>query len=524
MKKTGYGFCAALCLALLPAGAGAQAAGPSAAPASYDLGMEQRRAGDHGAARETFLRLLEKDPDSNGGLEGLALSCISLGRYGEAKEALRRWDARSPGNRYVLGLLLRAARGDGDEEAALKAASDLAALDGAGCADRERAEAYLERLRPGAFPRLKSYKSYAAEGLNTASPQRIVYEGRSAGARFRAPLRPGLDIIGGAELREEAQRNDGQGFTYYDLLEQGYSAGLAGRHGARARWEAEYGFSVISGVDSPAVGRSAAGRGRAYYEGPYSSGALRFYLATQPRFARRSGAGDYFLMLRESSARAEADLSLLGWAWTARAGAYALSGGTGLGTVSLRGTREARPGVFSAGYAHGQQEFYSASSDGKLRFVQTDRLSGGFRRGEEGRYRVSASAAEVFYSDENRLAEAEALLEAWLPRSGEFSWSYRYSLLDFLRSREGYDTLDERGHWLGAWWRRCAAGRWSFAAGYEKGFISDDLNSYQANRYTGSAEWYGGESGSLRLTLLKRDSAGRGKGYSLGLQARYGFR
>ena len=234
--------------ALAPVVLSSGAAQPSAAPAapvSYNYGMEQRKKGDYAAAKETFLKLLEQSPDNGGALEGLALTCLSLGQYVEAQGYLERWNARSPRSAYILGLLARARSRQRDEDGVLQAYKEIVECDPRDCVVRERLDSSMERLSAGVFPRGRSYKSYSMEGLDTARPQRILYEGNSGGSRFRAPLKPGLDLIGGVEIREEAQRNDGQGFTYYDILDQVYSAGLNGRPSRGLSWGAEYGQSVV---------------------------------------------------------------------------------------------------------------------------------------------------------------------------------------------------------------------------------------------------------------------------------------
>ncbi|HNW44387.1 MAG TPA: tetratricopeptide repeat protein [Elusimicrobiales bacterium] len=494
-----------------------------AAPVSYNYGMEQRRRGDHAGAKETFLKMLEAAPGSGGALEGLSLACISLGQYDEARGALDRWNAQAPRNPYVLGLLLRAQNAQRDEEGALATNRELAALDPRDCAARERMDTSLERLRAGFFPAGRTYRSYSMEGLDTSSPQRILYEGNSAGSRFLAPLKPGLDLIGGAEIREEAQRNDGRGFTYYDILEQIYSAGLSGRSGRDLGWEAEYGESVLSDVKSSAVGHKTLSRARLSVRRHYGDADLRLALGSLPKFVRGSGGTRYFILMRENSARAEAEAGLWGWNWLVRSGVYSTSDGTALGTFSLRAQREAGANVFQAAFSHGQQEFYGASADGKLRYVNADRLSAGLRRGAAERYRAAVSAAQTLYSDHNRLAEFDASLDAWLPWNKEFYGSYAFSLQDFRGAYEGYNSVDQRAHWLGVHWRRCRGLNWSAGAAYERGFLRDSLMSYQANRYSADFEWYRGAGASVRLQLLKRDSAGRGKGYSAGLQARYSF-
>lgn len=500
------------------------AAAKSPAPGTYDHGMAQRRSGDYAGAKETFLKLLEKSPDSGGALEGLSLTCLSLGQYEEARGYLERWNAQSAHNPYVLGFLARAQNAQRDAEGALRTYEGIVACDPRDCAVRRRLDSSMEKLRDGVFPRARSSKSYSVEGLGTASPQRILYEGRSGGSRFRARLKPGLDLIGGAEIREEAQRNDGQGFTYYDIREQVSLIGLSGRPGRDLNWEAEYGKAVLSDIKGSGVGNKLTNRLRLAGMWHGYGSDFRLTLAHAPRFLRGSGGGQYFRLLRENSARAEAETDLWNWSWLGRAGLFATSDGTTLGTYSLRGSREAGGNIFQSGYSHGQQEFYSASASGHLRYVHTDTLSLGVRRSAEDSYRAGASYAHTFYSDANYLKEMDGELTGWLPRNKEFSGTYRYSLQDFKAPYGGYPSSDLRAHWLGAYWRRCRGRNWAAMAGYERGFMHDNQGSYQGNSYLAEAELYGGAGFSVRAQGRKRDTEGRGRSYSAGLQARYSFR
>jgi len=496
----------------------------TAAPVSYGYGMEQRKKGDIAGAKATFLKLLEQDPYSGGAFEGLALTSISLGQYEEARGYLERWSAQSPNSAYILGLLVRAQNALRNEDGALETYKAIVECDPRDCALRDRLDSSMERLRAGVFPRARSYKSYSMEGLDTTRPQRILYEGNSGGSRFRAPLRPRLDLVGGVEIRQEAQRNDGQGFTYYDILDQVYSAGLSARPTGNLNWEAEYGQSVLSDIKGSGVGNKLFSRARLAGTWHVASSDFRLVLNRSPKFLRGPGGSQYFKLLGENSVRAEAETGRWGLGWLARAGIYDTSDGTTLGTYSLRGTREAGSNIFQTGYSHSQQEFYSASADGHLRYVNTDRLNIGFRRLVEERYRIGTSYARTSYSDTNRLQEFDADLTGWLPRNEEFYGSYRFSLQDFRGPYEGYSSTDRRSHWLGAYWRRCHGRNWAAMAGYERGFLNDSRGSYQGNRYLVEAEWYRGAYASVRAQARKTDTTVGDKSYSVGLQARYSFK
>ncbi|OGR64111.1 MAG: hypothetical protein A2X30_12595 [Elusimicrobia bacterium GWB2_63_16] len=521
--KNAFNILLLLSVCCLPAAA-QQPAAPSAvrstapAPGGYDYGMLQYRQGDQAGAKLTFMNLLLANPAGAGALEGLSLSCIALGQYEEAAVYLEQWNAQSPGNQYVLSLLARARGGMNDDKGALRAYAGLAALDPRNCSARQRVDSLSERAGAAIFPRARAYRSVSLESLATANPQRIIYEGSSAGARFRTPLLAGLDIFGGADLRTDAQRNAGRGFTYFEIQEQAYSAGLSGRYGKDLYWEGEYGQSLFSDIASPGGEQLSMGRARAALRRRSSS----MELISQPRLVRVSGGSHLYRIPRENSVRAETAGPLLGWDWTARGGLSSLAGGTTLGSLGLRGLKDYGAYGFSAGYSHGQQEFYSAAASGRLRYVHADRFSVGVGRGQKEVYRAGATLGRSFFSDGNRLSEADGYLTAWLPWQKEFWGGYRFAHLNFTKGLDGYDTLDETGHWLSAGWRRCAGYNWSADAGYEHGYVTDKLMSYHADLYTAGAEWYSGR-GSLRLQGRRRTTGGRGHSWSAGLQARYNF-
>lgn len=490
----------------------------AAQPGSYDYGMEQRKAGDHAGAKATFLNLLLASPSSAGALEGLGLSCLALGQYEEAALYLEQWTVQSPGSQYALGLLANARSRMNDDRGALRAYAALAALDPENCQARQKVEALSERAGSAFFPRARAYRSVSLEGLGGPAPQRIVYEGSSAGTRFRRQLPGGLDLFGSADLRTDAQRNDGRGFTYFEIQEQAYAAGLSGRAGRDLAWEAELGHSVFADISSVGGEPVAAARLRASLR--RRSSLLE--LASGPRLVRVSGGGRLYRIPRENSVRAETAASALGWDWTARAGLSALAGGTALGAASLRGAGDFGPYGLSVSYSHGQQEFYSAAASGRLRYVHADRFGAGASRGASEVYRAGLFAGRSFYSDGNRLAETDGYLTGWLPWNKEFTGTYRFERRDFSATRSGYDSVDEAGHWLGAAWRRCAGRNWSADAGYEHGYVNDELLYYHVDVYTAGAEWYSGP-GSLRLQARRRTTGGRGHSWSAGLQARVNF-
>ena len=93
-------------------------------------------------------------------------------------------------------------------------------------------------------------------------------------ARFA--LGRGVSAVAGAVVRQEAQRNDTGGFTYYDILEQIYTTGLEGRW-RRARWTATYGQSFMS--DNKAAGIGHVEFSRANVSGELDAGPVTLRLS-----------------------------------------------------------------------------------------------------------------------------------------------------------------------------------------------------------------------------------------------------
>lgn len=510
-----------MALLALCAAAPLRAAEPPPA-ADYAAGMALHKRGEDAAARETFLKMLEAAPDSAGALEGLSVTCLALGRYAEARGYLEKWNSISPRSAYVLGLLARAQGGLRDEKGQLETYRELAALDPRDCAARTRAEDLARNLDTGAFPYGKGYRAYSMEGLDTASPQRIIYEGASGGASFRLPAGKDLYLLGGAELRREAQKNDWRNFTYYNVQEQIYSAGLGGRTAAGLGWEAEYGQSLMTDLRAP--GSSPEAFGRLRLQGTWRASAA--YVDSVPMLVRLSGAnGRFYRVLRADSAGVSTAGSSRGWDWTARGGLTSYSGGAALGSAGLRAERDLGFAVLRGGYSRGRQAYYSASPSGRFLSAGMDVFDAGLRRTVDGAYSAGLSAARTYYGDGNALTAPAFDLTGWVPRHKEFSAGYRYALQNFRRVSPYYDSADTREHWLGLYWRRCRGYNWSAGLGYEKGFLYDSSRGYyRGNAYLADAQWYAGRSGSVAVQARKADTTVRDRSWSASLQARYSFR
>lgn len=502
---------------------------PAQTVSYYNLGTEARGRGDHRAAKEAFLKLLEQSPRSGGALEGLSLACLSLGEYDEARGYLERWNAQSPRNPYILGMLARAYSSLRLADERLSVLSQIVEADPCDVRSFRRLDGLRAERRPGLLPEARGYKSLVFEGLETSSPQRIVYEGHSGGLRARGRIASQLDLLGGAEFRQEAQRNDTRGFTYYDILEQRYTLGLEARPDKDSRLEADYGQSLYSDNQSAGIGRTSFSRVRLAGDLHALSSDFRAALAREPKFLRGAGGNQYFAILRESSARLEAETSRWGWGLRGRAAIYDYSERTTWRSWSLLGTKEFGNNLIQPSYSHNQQEFYGAAPDGRLRAVDYDGAGLRARRLVADVYQLSGSYGRYLYRDANRLDESYAEATGWLPwhkdpcGSPDFSAGYRYSHTDYLVSADGYRSTDQENHWLGAYWRRGhKLGLWTML-GYEHGFLHDTRGSYEGNAWLAELEWYHKDKTSLKAQGRVASDTAREESYSFGLQARYSF-
>ncbi|MFA6004175.1 MAG: tetratricopeptide repeat protein [Elusimicrobiota bacterium] len=512
-----------LFLSLLLSAAAVQAGPPDPAAPSYEAGMAARSRGDYRGAKAIFLRLLEQTPDSNGALEGLALCCLSLGEYESAQDYLRRWDAKSPKNPYILGLLARAQRGLRDYAGAAAAYAEIVALDPADLATFRRLDSERARLDSGLFPSARIYKSLSAEGIGTPSPQRIVYEGRSGGIRGRARLSPRWALTGGIGFNQEAQRNDTGGFVYYDIFDQVYSLGLEADPSRQLHWEAEYGQSLIRDLHGEGVGRAKFSRARLFGSFHAFDTDARLSLTRAPKYLRGAGGRRYFSLLREDSARLELERRLLAVDWLARLGLDDYSEQTTYKTWSILGSQERGHDLFQARYAHGPQEFFGAAADGRLAYVTTDRWGARWRRLVEEKYLLAAGYGYTLFSDANRTHDFDTEVRGWLPRHKDFYGSYRFNLIAYTAAVDGYRSTNERNHWLGAYWRRGHGRGWWTLLGYEHGFLQDSRARYEGNSWLAETEWYRKAGLSLKAQGRLTQTTLRDQSYSLGLQARCSF-
>lgn len=518
-------------VALLAFSASARAQTASTAPATslYTLGFEQRGAGKTAQAKETFLRLLAESPDSGGALEGLSLSCLSLRQYEEALGYAKRWGTTNSSSAYVASLERRALEGLHRHEEALEVGRRVVVLDPCDIRTQRSVDSGMRERRPGVFPRGRFYKSIGPEGLETGRPQRIVYEGRSAEVRGRARLRSGLFATAGVEVSQEAQRNDTGGFSYYDILEQVYWAGLEARPNDDHFYSGEYGQSILSDNKGTGVGRQSFSRARLSAEWHHPLVQTRLRAERAPRFLRGSGTSTYFVILRETSLRADAAADALGMQWAARAGISDISEGTTLKSWGLAATKEFGSEMIVPSYSHGQTEFYGAAPDGRLRYVMTDRLGLRWRRLVEDSYRLSASYGYTWHLDGNRLHDFSGEATAWVPwlhdccGSRPLFASYRFDSEDYRGPADGYRSTDREAHTLGAYWRQgWCHGAWT-TLGYEHSFIRDTRGHYEGRTWLAEVEAY--RAGNLSLSAEGRvaNSTVRDESYSAGLRGRWSF-
>ena len=508
-------------LTLLAAASLAGAAEPRAP--TYEYGMELRSAGKPAEAKEVFLNLLEKDPRSGAALEGLTLTSLSLKEYEEALGTLERWRENGD-SAYIESLEARVLDKLHRRDEATEALVRSYWLDTTDVAPMERADDRLRADAPGLFPFGKISKSLALEELSTPNPQRIAYEGRSGGAQTRFGIRGGWSGIAGVAVTQTAQRNDTRGFTYFDILEQVYSAGLEDRW-KTGRASAQYGQAVLSDNKGAGVGRLDFSRVQASAEQEAGPLVLRGFLERAPFYLRGAGGNNYFALLREGSARVEAEAGALGMQWLGRAGIYDYSEGSTYHAWSLLGTKEIWGGVIQPTYSHSYRDWWGAGADGRYDATDYDRLGIRARFGPEGYWRASASGGLSQYRDANRADDADAEARVWLPWWRELSGIYRFHIIGYRSEAENYQSIDERGHWAGAAWRRHwgRSGPWTEIE-YTHGFLNDPVrNDYQGNAWVGLVEWYRGRSlsfvarGRLGNTSLTEQS------YSASLQARWTF-
>lgn len=503
-------------------------AAPSAA-GLYEEGTAARAAGDHRGAKELFNRLLASDASSGGALEGLTLSCLSLGEYEEALGHAERWTAARPDSAYATGFKERALSKLGREDDALEASRTIARLDACDVRNQRRLDDRMRERRDGVFPRASFYKSIGTEDLNSRRPQRLVYEGRSGEARLRKSVARGLDLVGGVAVSQEAQRNDTGGFVYYDVLEQTYSAGLEGRPTTRLAWQAEYGQSMLSDIQGSGVGRTAFSRVKLGAQQRVADVDLRARLTRSPYFLRGAGGSRYFALLREAGARAEAETSRFGPGLLARASLYDYSEGTTLKSWLLQASEERGAWLLQPAYSHGWTDFFGAAPDGRLRYVMTDRLGLRARRQVVDSHRLSASYGYVWHRDGNRLHDVSAEATAWLPWLKDLCGgrplygSYRYESQDFSVDAEGYRSTDRRVHTLGGYWRQgWGGGAWTMV-GAEHSFFKDNRGDYEGSALVGEVEAY--RRGDLALSAEGRvgTTTVRDESYSARLSARWSF-
>jgi tetratricopeptide (TPR) repeat protein len=505
--------------------------------------MAARKRGELDKAREIFSQMLEQDPKSGGALEGISLVSISQGRYEEAAGYLERWDAQSPGSAYVLGLLARARRGMRDTPGALAAAVRLCEADPCDQASWRRLDDRQRYWAGGVFPAARIRKSLSQESLNSASPQRIIYEERSGGVRARHRASPRLAFIGGAEYAQDAQRNDSRGFTYYNIFDQIYSFGVEADPRRDLRLEAEYGQSLLHDIHGKGAGRSRFSRARLHGEWRTKAGDARLTLSRSPKYLRGAGGSQYFALLRESAIQGEFETYLLGLSLLGRAGLSDYSEQTTYKTWSALATKELGIHLLQARYSHGPQEFYGATPADRIGYVTTDRVGLRARRDQQDQYLLSASYGRTFFADSNRSDDFDAEAAGWLPWCKELSGSYRLSMTEYLLPKEDYRSTSEQAHWLGAYWRRgwnpscpgCRGGGqdekrprrfgglWTMI-GYEHGFLWDAARSHhEGNAYVGELEWYQRENLAFKAQGRVSSTTVRDESYSLGLQARLSF-
>jgi tetratricopeptide (TPR) repeat protein len=496
-----------------------------AEPSLYNEGWDARNRKDYHLSKEYFAKMLEKDPKSRGALEGLTLDCMSLGEYPEAIGYLEQWKKLSPNSSYVLGLLARAQRGAGDDVAALGTTVELTEADPHDLAARRKVDSIMTDDYPGVFPSGRIRKALSSEGLGTSSPQRIVYEGRYGGLRARVRATPTLDLIGGLELAEDAQRNDTGGFIYYDVLEHISTFGLEYRPKKGLFFSGEYGEDIIDNVHGAGLpGRTYFSKVKLVARAHFLDTDWDLQGSRTPYFNRGAGGNNFFSLLRDDGAKIQAEHDALGMTWRGKAGVDDYSEGTTLKTWSFQGTKESGDNLVVPSYSHSEQDFYGSAPDGRLAYVLTDRFGGRVRRLVEEKYQLSGSGGYSVYADGNRLTDASFEAIGWLPWYKELSGGYRFDSLYYKSDLAGYNSLTSFYQWLGAYWRHdWNHGLWT-RIGYEHGFLWDAVRThYDGSAWLAEIEWYRHRDLSFKAQGRVGLDTVHDQSYSAGLQARYSF-
>jgi hypothetical protein len=492
---------------------------------SYSYGMELRARGETAKAKEVFRKLLEKDANSGGAYEGLTLTSLTLGQYEEALDFITRWQ-ESGDSAYKEGFKARAYDRLGRRDEATDAWVRAYWLDPTDAKPIQRADERLRADAPGLFPFGAISKSLSLEELSSGRPQRIVYEGRSGGANARVKLRGGTSALAGAEVTQTAQRNDRGGFTYFDVLEKVFKVGLGQRWGG-GRASAVYGQTVLTDNKSVAgVGKQNFSRFKLTGEQDIRRVTVRGSVERSPYYLRGAGGANFFAVLREVAARGELEGPALGMDWLARGAVYHYSDHSTYKAYSLLGTKEIWGGVLQPNYSHSFAEAFGARADARINAKVYDRLGARARFGPEGVWRASASYGWAKFRDANRSNDLDAEARYWLPSVlKEVNALYRFHFLEYAAESVDYRSTDERGHWLGAAWRRHwgSSGPWTEIE-YAHGYLNDTVRGdFEGNAWTFLTEWYRGRSLSVIARGRVANTSLTDKSYSASLQGRWTF-
>ncbi|MBI5883136.1 MAG: tetratricopeptide repeat protein [Elusimicrobia bacterium] len=500
------------------------AAGTSEKPKTslYSLGMEQRRNGDLQAARKTFEAMLAEDPESGGALEGLGLVTLSLKDYETARECFSKWAKKNPKSAYVWWNLSRA-------DSALEREDDLA-NDLKMAAEADKRDLRVWRKLDGVMARRpsvqadgKMYKSIGIESNDISSPQRIVYAGRSGSIRGIAAVHPKVDLLMGYTLREDIQKNDTRGFTYFDVLEQTPSLGLRVRPMKRLDLEAEYGQSYFSDVESLGVGRQNFVRARVAGEWRHPWATFRARGTRLPYYLRGGFDSTFFKVLRELSAGGEIDKDLLGVNWLLKGGHTGYSDRTNLVTWGLTGMKEYGDHLLRAGFSKGYDEYTGAGDQGRSRFAGYDGWKVSYRFLREDYYRLDLGYAYYNYYDANKLKDLYGGAILWVPFARSFSLEYRGEAADYRSLQSGRRTSDWTEHWAGPHWRRMVADGWWAHLAWEHGWQRDSRGGYEGEAFLAETECYRTDRFSTQVGGRVSRNAMRDESWSLKLSARYSF-
>lgn len=489
----------------------------------YETGTLERRSGNAQSSRRNFELLLKYYPGASDAFEGLALACLSLGEHRQAADYLEQWNAKSPGSAYILGLLARAYSKMDEKEKAANIYSEIINIEPKNIEARRRLSDLRQTYGHYLTPYARSYRSVGPEGLDTPNPQRIIYEGQAVGSNINLEISKLWKAALAFGASQEAQRNQTRGFTYYNMLDQTAQAG------AQAKWaggslELMGGWSWLSDIEEAGVGQTKILRWKASGSWLLGPADLTVKTSQGPKFLRGANESQFFTILRERSAGAAITMDLWKMNWRLRGGIDHYSEGTQWISYSALGRYETGSHLWQASGSRSQQEFFGATDQGTIGFVNVHGGGLRYRYWKPENYRFLTAYSYDGYSDQNHLEEWNAEASKWLTPSRELVATYRFSNKNFQRPSPGYRNTGEESHWLSAAWQHGWTAGWWTTIELEPGRLSDDVRGrYESLNASAQLEWHFRNLMTWNLTGKIGESTLDDHSYSVRLEGRINF-